>query len=224
PGPARRVPGRPPRPRRSRDGRDRPRDGAASICRTRTAPSGPRSDQPERGGSRVPGRAPSRRPGGRGARRRGRRSCEAAFVSCGGRPAGSSRGLWTPAMAEATVADVADVAEALPASTVSLLRDETGPDTPFSVLMLERHGSVTFPGVHAFPGGVVDPGDHEIAGARLPADQTWAPAGGGDAPHQERPDWVAAIREVFEEVGVLLARLDDRLWEGARRPQRAPLR
>ena len=64
--------------------------------------------------------------------------------------------------------------------------------------------------MHAFPGGVVDPGDHEIAGARLPADQTWAPAGEGDTPGDALPYWVAAVRELFEEVGILLAAGDDR--------------
>jgi 8-oxo-dGTP pyrophosphatase MutT (NUDIX family) len=127
-------------------------------------------------------------------------------------------------MAEATVGAVADVAEPLPSSTVILLRDGTGADAPFSVLMLERHGSVTFPGVHAFPGGVVDPGDHEIEGAVLPADQTWAPAGEGDTPHDALPYWVAAIREVFEEVGVLLARSHDRLVEEPLQPEIAALR
>src|SRR4029453_4882087 len=109
----------------------------------------------------------------------------------GRRPAGSSRGLWTRAMADATVAVVADVVEPLPSSTGILPREEPGADGPFSLLMLERHGSVTFPGVHAFPGGVVDPGDHDVRGA-LPADQTWAPAGGGARPPRAPPYWGAA--------------------------------
>ena len=93
-----------------------------------------------------------------------------------------------------------------PSSTVILLREESGGDGPFSVLMLERHGSVTFPGVHAFPGGVVDPGDHAVPGAALPSDQTWAAPGEGDRPPDALPYWVAAVRELFEEVGILLAR------------------
>ena len=99
---------------------------------------------------------------------------------------------------------VADV-EPLPSSTVILLGEEPSGTGPFSVLMLERHGSVTFPGVHAFPGGVVDPGDRDTPGAALPADQAWAPAGEGDQPPAALPYWVAAIREAFEEVGILLA-------------------
>lgn len=96
-------------------------------------------------------------------------------------------------------------AEPLPSSTLILLRDEPAAGDPFAVLMLERHGSVTFPGVHAFPGGVVDPGDHVVPGARLPADQAWAPSGEGDGPHDALPYWVAAVRELFEEVGILLS-------------------
>jgi 8-oxo-dGTP pyrophosphatase MutT (NUDIX family) len=100
--------------------------------------------------------------------------------------------------------------EPLPSSTVILLREESHGDGPFSVLMLQRHGSITFPGVHAFPGGVVEPGDAAVGGARLPADQAWAPAGEGDGPHDALPFWVAAVRELFEEMGILLAVRDGR--------------
>jgi 8-oxo-dGTP pyrophosphatase MutT (NUDIX family) len=95
--------------------------------------------------------------------------------------------------------------EPLPSSTVILLREEPGAGGAFSVLMLERHGSITFPGVHAFPGGVVEPGDAEIAGALPPAMQAWAPAGEGDTRVDAVPYWVAAVRELFEEMGILLA-------------------
>jgi len=114
--------------------------------------------------------------------------------------------------------------EPLPSSTVILLRDGAGGDGPFQVLMLERHGSVTFPGVHAFPGGVVDPGDHDVPGASLPADQAWAPAGEGDQPADALPYWVAGARELFEEVGILLARRDDRALDGPLSPDVRALR
>jgi 8-oxo-dGTP pyrophosphatase MutT (NUDIX family) len=104
--------------------------------------------------------------------------------------------------------------EPLPSSTVILLRDEPAADGPFSVLMLERHGSITFPGVHAFPGGIVDPTDAACAGACLPATQTWAAVGEGDTADDALPYWVAAIRELFEEMGILLAARDGRVLEG----------
>jgi 8-oxo-dGTP pyrophosphatase MutT (NUDIX family) len=105
-------------------------------------------------------------------------------------------------------------ASPLPSSTVLVLRDAPDGASPFQVLMVKRHGSVTFPGVHAFPGGVVDPGDERAPGAALPADQRWAEGGGGDTEATALPYWVAAVRELFEEVGILLAMRGGRLLEG----------
>src|SRR5213593_4151629 len=101
-----------------------------------------------------------------------------------------------------------------PSSTVILLSEEYGADGPFSVLMLERHGSIAFPGAHAFPGGGVDPADAHAPGAALPSAQRWAPAGEGDCPPDALVYWVAAVRELFEEVGILLATRDGRPLEG----------
>ncbi len=97
-------------------------------------------------------------------------------------------------------------AEPRPSSTVILLREEAAGAGPFSVLMLERHGNIAFPGAHAFPGGLLDPADSDAPGAELPAEQRWAAPDEGDAPPQALPYWVAAARELFEEVGILLAR------------------
>jgi 8-oxo-dGTP pyrophosphatase MutT (NUDIX family) len=118
---------------------------------------------------------------------------------------------------------VAD-AEPLPSSTLILLRDEPVAGDPFAVLMLERHGSVTFPGVHAFPGGVVDPGDHVVPGATLPPDQAWATPPEGDGPHDALPYWVAAVRELFEETGILLSTRDGRPVASCDVPDLAGLR
>jgi 8-oxo-dGTP pyrophosphatase MutT (NUDIX family) len=107
---------------------------------------------------------------------------------------------------------VSTPAEPLPSSTVILLRDE--PDGSFSVLMLERHGSITFPGVHAFPGGIVDPGDADFQHALLPPAQAWAAAGEGDTADDAHRYWVAAVRELFEEMGILLAARDGSLVAG----------
>ena len=83
-----------------------------------------------------------------------------------------------------------------PASTVLLLRDEPA----LQVLMVHRHASSpTLPGAMVFPGGKVDVADHSDAWAEV--------ATGWDAVSPvERPFRVAAIRELFEETGILLAR------------------
>ena len=108
-------------------------------------------------------------------------------------------------------------------STVVLLREERGGE-PFSVLMLERHESIAFPGATAFPGGVVDPHDVDAPGASLPADQAWAAEGEGDRPPDALAYWVAAVRELFEEVGIVLARCGDRPVLGPLAPDVAALR
>jgi 8-oxo-dGTP pyrophosphatase MutT (NUDIX family) len=102
----------------------------------------------------------------------------------------------------------------LPSSTVILLDEDAAGPGPFRILMVKRHGSVTFPGVHAFPGGVLDAADADAPGARLPADQRWASPPAGDDATTALPYWVAAVRELFEEVGVLLAARGGRLVEG----------
>jgi 8-oxo-dGTP pyrophosphatase MutT (NUDIX family) len=109
-----------------------------------------------------------------------------------------------------------------PSSTVILLRD--APAGGFSVLLLERHGSIAFPGAHAFPGGVVDPHDAEAPGATLPPDQRWAEPGLGDRPPDALTYWVAAVRELFEEVGILLAARAGRVLAGPLAPALLALR
>lgn len=111
-----------------------------------------------------------------------------------------------------------------PSSTVILLRDEVGGDAPFSVLLLERHGSIAFPGATAFPGGVLDASDADAPGASLPTGQRWAPPGEGDRPPDALAYWVAAARELFEEVGILLAARDGRALVGRLSPDLAALR
>ena len=101
-----------------------------------------------------------------------------------------------------------------PSSTLILLRDEAGGDAPFSVLLLERHGRIAFPGATVFPGGVLDASDADAPGAVLPAEQRWADRGEGDCPPEALAYWVAAARELFEEVGILLAARDGRPVEG----------
>jgi 8-oxo-dGTP pyrophosphatase MutT (NUDIX family) len=89
-------------------------------------------------------------------------------------------------------------ATARPAATILLLRD--GPEG-IEVFMVVRHQAIDFAGgALVFPGGRVEESDHELA------------AQPEDCPNPDRLDpkamafRVAAIRETFEECGVLLAR------------------
>jgi len=84
----------------------------------------------------------------------------------------------------------------LPAATLLLLRDG---GTGLEVLMLERHRDAFFSSAMVFPGGQVDASD------RAPATlaRCRAVPGVSDAELAFR---VAAIRESFEEAGILLAR------------------
>jgi 8-oxo-dGTP pyrophosphatase MutT (NUDIX family) len=89
------------------------------------------------------------------------------------------------------------------AATVVLLREA---DADFEVFALRRAASMAFaPGAYAFPGGSVDPRDSEVDVAFAgPASDWWA-ARLGVAPDDARAVVCAAVREVFEECGVLLA-------------------
>jgi len=89
------------------------------------------------------------------------------------------------------------------AATVVLLRDRpTGPE----VYLLRRVQAMAFAGgMHVFPGGSVDPADAE-AHVRWtgPSAARWAEALGASEP-LARALVCAAVRETFEESGVLLA-------------------
>jgi 8-oxo-dGTP pyrophosphatase MutT (NUDIX family) len=95
------------------------------------------------------------------------------------------------------------IAEARPASTVVLLRQAH----PFDVFLVRRSDSIAFMGgAHVFPGGRVDAADHIEDIDALSEGMTAAigrmsdvSAGVAVAHH------VAALRELFEEAGVLLA-------------------
>jgi 8-oxo-dGTP pyrophosphatase MutT (NUDIX family) len=93
------------------------------------------------------------------------------------------------------------------AATVVLVRDAPDVASGLEVFLLRRSPDSTFvPGAHVFPGGRVDPGDasrawHErVTG--LDAAQADLRLGTPDATRF----WVAAVRETFEEAGVLVAR------------------
>ncbi|MFE0735517.1 NUDIX hydrolase [Streptomyces sp. NPDC058855] len=89
------------------------------------------------------------------------------------------------------------------AATVLLLRDgEAGPD----VHMLRRRTSMAFAGgAYAYPGGGVDPRDEHPVRWAGPSLADWARRLGLDDPAQAQAVVCAAVRETFEEAGVLLA-------------------
>ena len=86
------------------------------------------------------------------------------------------------------------------AATVILVRDV---QEGYEVFMLKRPGRGTFPDLHVFPGGKVDAEDRRLADHL-----------GIDKLHTHRPQdveprfLITAIRECFEECGVLLAHGD----------------
>jgi recombination protein RecT len=85
-----------------------------------------------------------------------------------------------------------------PAATVLLLRDSA---QGIEVLMTRRSASASFaPGAYVFPGGTIDPADadaHGAAARRVTQDDT------------RLTQAIAAIRESFEELGILIARHAD---------------
>ena len=93
----------------------------------------------------------------------------------------------------------------LPAATVLLLRDD--PAHGLQVLMTRRSAKASFaPGAYVFPGGGIEAADeaaHALADHR--------PRQVGTALTQA----IAAIRESFEELGLVLARQADGRWADA---------
>lgn len=83
-----------------------------------------------------------------------------------------------------------------PAASAVIIRD--GRDG-LEVFMMERNrgAGMAFSGAFVFPGGKVDAEDHA---------ETWAPIVATSVAHPARAYWIAAIRETFEEAGLLLAR------------------
>ncbi|MDQ1626276.1 MAG: hypothetical protein QOI54_20 [Actinomycetota bacterium] len=121
-----------------------------------------------------------------------------------------------------------EVAAARDAATVVLLRDAPA---GMQVYLLRRRPTMLFAaGMHVFPGGSVDPRDSETGtGAPSPAwagpdAAAWGRALGCDPP-LARALVCAAVRETFEESGVLLAGARDAVvpdttgeeWERDRR-------
>jgi len=88
------------------------------------------------------------------------------------------------------------VTPAIPAATILLLRDAPA----FEVLMIKRHAAINFAGgAMVFPGGRIDEADSA---------PDWAHHcdGLGDIDPVEHAPRIGAIREAFEETGILYAR------------------
>jgi 8-oxo-dGTP pyrophosphatase MutT (NUDIX family) len=115
---------------------------------------------------------------------------------------------WLAARAREFYASGAVPATPKLASTVVLLRPGpgTGTDPGPEVYLIRRVTTMAFAaGMHAFPGGTVDPRDAAVQPAWAgPAPAEWASRLGLDEP-TARAVVSAAVREVFEECGVLLA-------------------
>ncbi len=94
------------------------------------------------------------------------------------------------------------------AATLVLLRDRS--PSAVEILLLQRHAKSKFAaGDYVFAGGKVEaddmPADGEGFCRGLTADEAAMRLGGDLSPRQALSYWVGAIREAFEEVGVLLA-------------------
>ena len=119
---------------------------------------------------------------------------------------------------------MADKLTPRPAATLLLLRDGSlGPEA----FMLQRTQSAAFlAGAHVFPGGAVDKADRDLRVLRRVAGITDADASqrlGQDAGGLAY--WVAAMRECFEETGILIAEGEDGLpLDGARAAELARYR
>ena len=88
--------------------------------------------------------------------------------------------------------------DAIPAATIILLRD----DPQYEVLMIERHADTPFAGgAIVFPGGRIETSDS------APEWRAYCD-GVEDVPADEFGPRIAAIREAFEETGILYARRD----------------
>jgi len=87
------------------------------------------------------------------------------------------------------------------ATLIIVRREKNGP----RVLMGQRHSGMAFqPNKFVFPGGRIDPGDQRIAvGGDLRA-EVLAKASIGTTPLRARGLALAAVRETFEETGILL--------------------
>jgi len=94
------------------------------------------------------------------------------------------------------------------AATVILLREKKPED--FGIFLLKRHEKSSFMGGNfVYPGGRVDRDDGSLEicsfSKGITYDQAQKILGGAFSPEESFAHWIAGIRELFEEAGVLLA-------------------
>ncbi|MCQ9165708.1 MULTISPECIES: NUDIX hydrolase [unclassified Arthrobacter] len=87
------------------------------------------------------------------------------------------------------------------ASSVVLLKDSPG---GLQTFMTYRPGNSPL-GLVAFPGGTVEPADDDVTDWAGPSPAQWAKSMGAPDAETAKRHVVAAIRELFEEAGILLA-------------------
>jgi 8-oxo-dGTP pyrophosphatase MutT (NUDIX family) len=96
------------------------------------------------------------------------------------------------------------------AATLILMRDAARSGARLEILMLRRHSNSAFlPGAYVFPGGRVETADYarEVEGVcqGLTSGQAQSIIDGASPPEKALGFFVSAMREAFEEAGILLA-------------------
>jgi len=94
------------------------------------------------------------------------------------------------------------------ATTIILLRNK--PSAEFEAFLLKRHEKSNFmAGNYVYPGGRIDREDHHLGICPHCSGRTLSDTrkilGGGLSPEESLACWIAGIRELFEEAGVLMA-------------------
>ena len=96
------------------------------------------------------------------------------------------------------------------AATLILMRDVNRARTGIEILLVRRHSKSSFmPGAYVFPGGAVETADYTTQAERVCDGLSFEQAQGiipdASPPEKALGFFVAAIRETFEEAGILLA-------------------
>ncbi len=94
------------------------------------------------------------------------------------------------------------------ATTIILLREKDSRE--FEIYLLKRHEKSSFMGgSYVYPGGRIDPNDHDLQicphTKGISPEEARQTLGGGSSPEESLACWIAGIRELYEEAGVLLA-------------------